>query len=175
MTTVAAEDRSRPIWPSSPANGWISGVHRDTGLPNGLPLVNSPGRTDTALASLPCTACQCNLAGCSVADQHGPYVGGSGFCTVTDHDGGSSDCKLQHIDPMLPPALGASAAAPVGVGHPGKFTSEFGCVGMSSFESMSATLSAANWSVYGSFDIIADRFSRRFPAAPPTRRVTCST
>ena len=148
MTTVADEDKSRPIWPSSPANGWISGVHRDTGLPNGLPLVNSPGRTEAAVASLPCTACQCNLAGCSVADQHGPYVGGSGFCTVTDHDGGSSDCKLQHIDPMLPPPLGASAEAPVGVGHPGKFTSEFGCVGMSSFESMSGTLSAANWSVH---------------------------
>jgi len=42
MTTVAAEDASRPPWPSSPSNGWLSGVDRLTSLPNGSPLGLQP-------------------------------------------------------------------------------------------------------------------------------------
>ena len=43
MTIIAQEDPSRPIWPSCPSNGWISGVDRLTSLPNGvLPLVPKP-------------------------------------------------------------------------------------------------------------------------------------
>jgi beta-mannosidase len=38
LRTVVEEDRSRVIWPSCPASGWASGVHRLTGLPTGGPL-----------------------------------------------------------------------------------------------------------------------------------------
>lgn len=42
MTVVAEEDSSRPPWPSSPSNGWLSGVDRLTSLPNGSPLGLQP-------------------------------------------------------------------------------------------------------------------------------------
>ena len=42
MTTVAAEDPSRPPWPSCPSNGWSSGVDALWGLPNGSPLGLQP-------------------------------------------------------------------------------------------------------------------------------------
>ena len=34
MATVAQEDRSRVVWPSSPASGWVTGVNRLYGTPN---------------------------------------------------------------------------------------------------------------------------------------------
>ena len=42
LTTVAQEDPSRPPWPASPSNGWVSGVDRLTSLPNGSPLGLQP-------------------------------------------------------------------------------------------------------------------------------------
>ena len=41
LTIVAAEDASRAVWPSSPGDGWKSGVDRLYGLPNGKKLVSS--------------------------------------------------------------------------------------------------------------------------------------
>ena len=41
MPTVAANDASRPIWPSSPSSGWRGGVDRLTSRPNGKPLVTA--------------------------------------------------------------------------------------------------------------------------------------
>ena len=35
LPTVAAVDKSRPIWPASPGNGWVSGVDRLTSRPTG--------------------------------------------------------------------------------------------------------------------------------------------
>lgn len=42
MTTIAAEDPSRPPWPSCPSHGWASGVDRLWSLPNGSPLGLQP-------------------------------------------------------------------------------------------------------------------------------------
>jgi hypothetical protein len=42
MAVIAAEDPSRPPWPASPSNGWLSGVDRLTSLPNGSPLGLQP-------------------------------------------------------------------------------------------------------------------------------------
>jgi hypothetical protein len=42
-TVMAEEDPSRPQWPSNPSEGWVSGVDRLTGLPNGKPLVAKVG------------------------------------------------------------------------------------------------------------------------------------
>merc|ERR1712137_791132 len=40
MTQVAAEDRSRPIWPGCPSAGWSTGVRRLDSLPTGTPLAS---------------------------------------------------------------------------------------------------------------------------------------
>ena len=100
MKTVAEEDKSRAVWPSSPSNGWVRGVNRlngrplasppspDTGLPTAAPLVASGGQFPHN-SSNPCTACQCGTKGCSTAESHGPYIGGSGWFTnagVLAHD-----------------------------------------------------------------------------------------
>jgi len=94
MKTVAEEDKSRSIWPSCPSNGWLKGVDRLTSRPLPSPpdasgfgtakaLLASGGGSaapvDPIKATMPCTACQCGLQGCSTAEHHGPYVGGNGM------------------------------------------------------------------------------------------------
>lgn len=54
LTTLAAEDPTRPVWPSCPNEGLVAGVHSTTGLPNGRPLV-------------------ARLSG-RILDTHGPYT-----------------------------------------------------------------------------------------------------
>lgn len=39
MPVIAEEDKTRAIWPTSPSQGWVSGVDRLWGYPNGDPLV----------------------------------------------------------------------------------------------------------------------------------------
>lgn len=56
--------------------------------------------------------------------------------------------KLQSFDANIPITLPSSPPT-TGPGYPNVFASEFGCVTMSSFESMSATLSPQHWSVHG--------------------------
>ena len=162
MEVVAAEDQSRPIWPSSPSNGWVSGVDRVTGLPNGKPLVASAGKTTSPTASLPCTACQCTLDGCSVADHHGPYQGGDGFCHVTMNNGTESECLLTLFDTMLPPTFPQQSTMwsrlPVGPQHPGTFTSEFGATSFPSFESLAPALgpeAGGSWGLHSK--VMAER------------------
>ena len=50
---------------------------------------------------------------------------------------------------MLPASFG-SAVPKAGCAEVGWFRSEFGCVGLSSFESMSAQLPESEWSVHSS-------------------------
>ena len=38
LSTVAAFDQSRPLWPASPSSGFRSGVVHETGLPDGSKL-----------------------------------------------------------------------------------------------------------------------------------------
>jgi hypothetical protein len=47
-TVMAEEDPTRPQWPSNPAQGWISGVDRLTGIPNGNPLIARKGAASSA-------------------------------------------------------------------------------------------------------------------------------
>ena len=124
MGLVAQEDSSRPIWPSSPApGGWVGGVHRLSSLPNGLPLIPH------------------NLTFASI-ETHGPYQHGDGWPTVD----GYFDA-LHAFDPQLPVPLDASQRQ--GLAFPNAYTSEFGSVGYSSFESMTGTLSPEHWSLHG--------------------------
>ena len=73
---------------------------------------------------------------------HGPYAHGSGFPTV-DSDG----IPTESIPVALPPQLYPSYD--IGLSQPSVFTSEFGAVVMSSFESMSPTLLPEHWSLHG--------------------------
>lgn len=253
MTTLAAEDTSRPIWPSSPSEGWNSGVDTLWGLPNGSPLGLQPRLTPpssstssssasssysdyftTGIASLTpttftqsctlpdgtstnctvqlnmdyCNTCfnsshpnvdtyeECCAACTAVNDPtvcmvavffektcwfkpslnstvpiadpgriavwpsghgpipplpppgpeppqtretHGPYLHGGGFPSVNSPD--------DTVTVTLPPNLFPSYL--IGPNISGTFASEFGCVAMSSFESMSITLDPSHWSFHG--------------------------
>ena len=44
LAAVARADDSRPLWPASPSTGFATGVHTETGLPNGNVLRGSFGR-----------------------------------------------------------------------------------------------------------------------------------
>eukprot|EP00756_Hemistasia_phaeocysticola_P048317 Hpha_TRINITY_DN22747_c0_g1::TRINITY_DN22747_c0_g1_i1::g.34296::m.34296/K01192/E3.2.1.25, MANBA, manB; beta-mannosidase len=60
LSEIALHDDTRPLWPASPSSGFASGVHTDTGLPNGAPLVGrfagSQALLDTHMPYNYCTA-----------------------------------------------------------------------------------------------------------------------
>lgn len=120
LTVVAEEDASRAVWPSCPAKGWVTGVHKLTAMPNGNSLTTVvSGRT---------------------IEVHGPYQHGTGFPAMN----GASELEL--FDPLIP--LRLSSDVNVGPQFQNIFASEFGAVVMSSFESMSATLLPEHWGLH---------------------------
>ena len=130
MEIVAAEDTATAIWPSCPASGWKSGVNRLTGYPSGQPLVMG-GRT---------------------LDLHGPYI--KGCTTAFQPADGCFGAEAQDpfkvdtqmlVNQSIWPPWGRSG--PIGLGLKGTAFSEYGSTTMSSFESMSATLSPENWGI----------------------------
>eukprot|EP00403_Amphidinium_massartii_P026586 CAMPEP_0178395896 /NCGR_PEP_ID=MMETSP0689_2-20121128/13452_1 /TAXON_ID=160604 /ORGANISM="Amphidinium massartii, Strain CS-259" /LENGTH=952 /DNA_ID=CAMNT_0020016559 /DNA_START=255 /DNA_END=3113 /DNA_ORIENTATION=+ len=128
MAVIAEEDASRAIWPSCPAYGWSTGVHRLTSLP--VPakhrLLTTPNSTEHAL------------------EWHGPYQHGTGFPAVN----GLS--KLDTVIANIPTRLKKTdVGVALGPAHRNSFASEFGCVVMSSFESMSPTLAPHHWGLHG--------------------------
>merc|ERR1719498_328754 len=106
MTVVAEEDASRAVWPSCPALGWTTGVHKLNAMPNGNALTTP----DTGRR----------------IETHGPYQHGTGFPAV---NGASS---LQMFSPNIPLSI---KEGDTGVAAENIFASEFGAVVMSSFES----------------------------------------
>jgi beta-mannosidase len=57
LDRIAAIDTNRPLWPASPSSGFSAGVHTDTGLPNGNPLVGRYQQTlDTHMPYGYCSA-----------------------------------------------------------------------------------------------------------------------
>jgi hypothetical protein len=83
MRLVAQLDRSRPIWPSSPASGWASGVDRLSGRPNGKDLAVGVGAGSfrPSLSSYP-----------YYAESHGPY--GGVWSLFRGHRGYLSDATI---------------------------------------------------------------------------------
>ena len=124
MTIVTSEDSSRAIWPSCPAQGWSTGVNRLSSLPNGNPLKPVPSLLHANL------------------EQHGPYQHGDGWPAVN-----GDNRNLNIFNSMLPLSLNPSTA--FGLGRTNTFTSEFGSVGWSSFESLSPTIAPQHWSLHG--------------------------
>lgn len=121
MTVVAQEDQSRAVWPSCPARGWTSGVHRLDMMPTGTRLTTPDGG--------------------NVIESHGPYQHGTGFPAVN----GATTLQPFHSD--IPITI--QHGTPLGVDAPNQFASEFGCVGWSSFESVSPTLDKEHWALHG--------------------------
>ena len=128
MSTVADEDGSRAIWPASPSRGWITGVNRLTGHPNGNPLT----LIYWPLFQPPPPE--------GVTENHGPYLHGTGIPAV------NGQTEIQTFPSQLPVPL---TPQPTGLGISGQFTSEFGVSVYSSFESMSSTIAANHWSIHG--------------------------
>ena len=132
LATAAREDPTRIVWPASPAAGWVSGVNRLYGTPNGRPLV--------ALV----------LAHPHIWDngheQHGPYTAGVavGFPTVCSDPWSQAPT----YGPNMPVGY-LNPASRGGVAANSTFASEFGVTAMSSFESMAATLAPEHWSIHG--------------------------
>jgi hypothetical protein len=124
-STIVQEDASRAIWPSCPSNGWVSGVDRLTGLPNGRLLLTRTNVTH-------------------VIETHGFYQHGTGFP-------GFPTVNNQRPEPSVVVDLPVSLALGQerGFAHRGVFASEFGAAVMSSFESMSATLAPEHWGIHG--------------------------
>ena len=163
MELVAQLDRSRPIWPSSPASGWASGVDRLSSRPNGRQLVvgSGAGSSRPTLEAFP-----------FFTESHGPYGGQWSF--HRGHSGYISDTTMvvatsSHAEDTCLGLCGIHAnsqwgrgdvshaaacqhectpyAVPqwTGPGHLGWFKSEFGQMAWSSFESMSAQLPPQQW------------------------------
>ena len=123
MTVVAEEDASRAIWPSCPARGWASGVEKLTARPvPGAQLVPHTLKERTL-------------------ETHGPYQHGNGFPATN----GGNDMKGQECRSRIPIQISQSET---GLSQPNIFASEFGCIGMSSFESMSPLLKPEHWGLH---------------------------
>ncbi|CAE7551663.1 MANBA [Symbiodinium sp. CCMP2592] len=119
MSVVAEEDSSRSIWPSCPAFGWSTGVHKLDSAPNGNPLT-TPRKSETI-------------------EVHGYYQHGNGFPTM------NGEIKMHPFKANLPIKV---STASTGLDHRSIFASEFGAVVMSSFESMAPTLAPEHWGLH---------------------------
>ena len=146
MRIVAEEDYSRSIWPSCPGNGWTSGVDKLTSRPFRSSRHHHNHHQQQYQQQEPLITPNYNRSRHTI-EVHGPYIHGGGFPAMN----GNNHMK-PIIDPQLPIQLDhiQEEHNKMGISYPSTFVSEFGVGGvMSSFESMSATLSRDNWSLHG--------------------------
>lgn len=135
MPIVASVDSSRPIWPSCPAPGWVTGVDRLSARPNGNKLLTGLGGSNQSIG-------EGRPSGYPFPNEgHGPYTA---FMRMNmddtvmpgHHTEAGIEGEVNH--PTLVPAH-------VGQGEEGWYRSEFGCVAWSSFESMSGEMPPDQW------------------------------
>jgi hypothetical protein len=127
MTTVAEEDDTRSIWPSSPSrHGWKSGVLR---------IDSRPLNGGTNLTTWDPHTFPDNI------ESHGPYMR-SYSKTYPGMNGVDVGFPYSNTPPRF-------KEVNVGASYPNQFSSEFGSSVFSSFESMSGTLSPEHWSLHG--------------------------
>lgn len=148
LRVVAEEDQSRALWPSCPADGWATGVHKLTSMPNGGALATPDNSTER------CTT----IKGRTCIEVHRPKWKGSGsygFATVNS-DGsltpGTGPAVGPHLYSGLFPADIPLALneTPVGPQFHNMFSSESpGATTFSSFESMAPTLKPEHWGIHG--------------------------
>lgn len=151
MPTVASIDMSRPIWPSCPSSGWISGVDRLSSRPNNMTLLVGSSADPPRPPGFPFSL-----------ESHGPYIGlggghvraghpGEGARTSTDVEAALCGTRLWlgGCDTFAPLATSGQPSI-TGPQHESWYKSEFGIVSWPSFESMSASLPSDQWSVHSS-------------------------
>ena len=179
LPTVAAVDKSRPIWPASPSNGWVSGVERLTSRPTGSRLAANSHWRAPGVGGYPWAQ-----------ESHGPYTGfmraahasapSADRCFVSERfvgrTGWVNNWTIPHAEAHTVQTGGMGGgnnpmAVPswTGPGYEGWGKSEFGANSWPSFESISPQLprdqmslgSAAaahrNWNV----SVILDAFFGR--------------
>jgi hypothetical protein len=145
LTTVASEDASRVVWPSSPGDGWKSGVDRLYGLPNGKKLISS-GTHDKIEVHGPYNWASSKwpaVNGDNSLPPTGLHAAGESHCTT-----GAIGCRGWGAQYTHIPLTNLSKVES-GLGLRNAFSSEGGTVVMSSFESMSPTLAKEHWSLHG--------------------------
>ena len=140
IPTVAAVDKSRPVWPASPAGGWSSGVDRLSSRPNGERLTWSSHYRGAGVGGYPWAI-----------ENHGPYTG---FMRVPNVNNWTMPralpASVQTVWPST--SLGGgnnpqAVPAYTGPGHEGWAKSEFGANGWPSFEGISVQLPPDQWSM----------------------------
>eukprot|EP00536_Pseudo-nitzschia_multiseries_P017061 jgi/Psemu1/70068/estExt_Genemark1.C_13600007 len=130
MEIVAEEDDTRPIWPSSPSkHGWKSGVRR---------LDSRPLSTNRNLTTWEPNAFSTDL------ESHGPYMR-----SFSHSYPGVNGIDVHFPYCNTPPKL---REVDIGQEYPNQFVSEFGSSTMSSFESMTGTLTNRHWGLHGGSD-----------------------
>ena len=132
MSILTSEDSSRAVWPSCPAQGWRSGVNRLSSHPNGVALNPSPA-----------AAVRAEVGVFGDIETHGPYQHGDGWPAVN-----GDNHNANQFDPMLP-LTQLDPSAQIGLTYPNVFTSEFGSVGWSSWESVSPTIAPSHYALHG--------------------------
>jgi len=127
MKTVADEDDTRPIWPSSPSrHGWKKGVRK---------IDSRPLTRDTSLVTWDPKAFS------SALESHGPYMRGFSY-SYPGVNGIDQHFPFSNTPPKL-------KIVDIGIRYKNQFASEFGATTMSSFESMTGTISPEHWSLHG--------------------------
>ena len=134
MPAVASFDTSRPIWPSSPANGWVTGVDRLSSRPNGQRQIPNNHWRGPGVGGYPWAQ-----------ESHGPYTG---FMRSVNN------WTMPHAIPASVQIGGMGggndpSAVPsfTGPGQEGWAKSEFGANSWPSFEGISAQLPEDQWSL----------------------------
>ena len=126
LDAVLQEDKSRPIWPVSASNGWVSGADPETSHVNGEPLVaRGGGFEDSSNPAFP------NEAGRMEEHQ---YYFGADVCDCTQ-DWSALDGRGGPGNVVYPDASHAS---------------EYGWIGAPSFNSFKQFSSAADWNMNSS-------------------------
>ena len=105
MTTIAAEDPSRPPWPSCPSGGWASGVDALWGLPNGSPKGLQP-RARTPADSLPTHASRPVRGTCAVQS-----LGAAAALGCSGSGSGADNCSYVPGQDYSQGTMGPNAAA----------------------------------------------------------------
>jgi hypothetical protein len=133
---VAQEDQSRAIRAASPSLGYSAGVSRLGDFPTGNgPLVQRHSGPPS-IHGLPW----------SVGESHGPYSKAALWPSV--NGGGKGGPVNPSINASANPLALMQPGFTTGQTVPGYFVSETGATTMSSFESMSATLSEEHWGLH---------------------------
>ena len=133
---VAEEDQSRSIRAASPSIGYQSGVHTLTDHPTGTGPLEQRHTGPPSTNGLPWP----------IGESHGPYNFASLWPAV--NGGGTGTPVKLGVPGSTSPLAKVQPGYLTGEAQPGYFVSETGATTMSSFESMSATLSEAYWGLH---------------------------